>query len=1336
MSTGSLFGKGRAIEPLESRIAPARYFFGAGDFSIETVAGDDAASDPAELAAAALAGSTRAVFLRAGDRLDLDVSDDGGAHRFVPATGDRPLIAIDAGSALAFFTDLDADSQFDADELTGLAVSDRFSGRVFGDINGSVATLLDAAGELTIEMQRSLIAGLSVTGRIAGDLAAGGNIAGVRIGRGELGPLGGTENFSVQSITAGSAAGSVIGFDGSAETFLATPVELPAGVRGANISDIFLEAGAHTIVAGNGTDSATGPGGPGGSIRGLTIENGFDGVQLTAGTGGSGLGAGGAGGRIVDVDLTLNSPPQFGSGSAIVLQGGNGGGGTTASGAGGSIVRAKVFALDEISTLEVRGGLAGAIGSEGGGLAGAGGSVSASRFNLAGGASLVAIAGGAGGSIDSGRRGRGAGGDVEQVVLESLNANALVDLVQIAGGAGGSAQGPSGRGGDVSDLTMRLTARLGAVLPNGEVSGGSVEIIGGDGTAGRGANGRGGDIRGANLEFLGPVHNASIALRGGAGGTVIERGSAGRGGNVADVRMVLGEADVFGPVISIDGGAPGIAVAGEAGTGGAGGSVRDIGVHFADPGSSGAVRFFAAPGGDGGVSRRAGDGGSVSRVRVEGATETTLRVEVLAGGGGNASSFGASSPGGDGGSIRGFEVEAHFLAALDLSAGRGGNAFFDGEPAHEAAARGGEGGDVSGVKVRAIPSAAPVLESLLVFAGDGGEVENSGRFWGARGSLASLDFEVGDVENSVAFVAGQDGATDLIDIVPRRGGSVTGLRFTSNEIKSDLNVSAAQGGFIDGARFDIERATQGATISGGEGNLVGAGGRLYSGWVRNVFFRAGVPSEEPVAVGAGFVEGAGIERLTIDAPGTGVVLNSNGVVRQSRLVTGDLEIGAVGGISGLEIESAGAVSIANFAPPDVESGRAPDGPSISDIDLTVIGPDAESVLLSSGGGGSIVGGEFGLGGAAGDGGDLRNITIRGFASQLVSLDLFAGAGGLGTLESARGGDGGNVQNVRLINALSGGNLSVQILGGDAGSGTDARGGEGGDVMGVKIEDSGGVGAIQLRGGIGLSKAAGDVGRVFFGSIAAHPTILAATGGAGENNARGGNVHDVELDGLGAEARLAGGLGGSGESPARGGSVVRVKGAIGVFSAMGGDGGRAGDGADAGADGGDVREIDLTRMDRFARLLAGGDGGIGPQPGRGGSVESIRVAGDIGDFSMPFDTTESGGGMGGIAAGRTPQSDAANGSVKDITANRIAAIVAGRVEASGVSAQSAVVSIAAIRARVIGADIDGNGAFDFNDVNGDGDYDIGFDVPIDGLVVVREGGIVGELPVQPLRLVEV
>jgi hypothetical protein len=188
------------------------------------------------------------------------------------------------------------------------------------------------------------------------------------------------------------------------------------------------------------------------------------------------------------------------------------------------------------------------------------------------------------------------------------------------------------------------------------------------------------------------------------------------------------------------------------------------------------------------------------------------------------------------------------------------------------------------------------------------------------------------------------------------------------------------------------------------------------------------------------------------------------------------------------------------------------------------------------------------------------------------------------------------------------------------------------------------------------------------------------------------------------------------------------------------------GAGTGGLGGSVSQIDITNVGQFVRDVKAGDGGDGKKAGGGGSVTHVTVAGDIGDFTSDFGMVSDTSGMGGISAGEkgAGAGSAVNGSITNITANRIAAMLAGAPAANGIVYNNAVQTIAKISAAVLGADVNGDGSFNFLPDSGsnttfqpDDSHDpTDGDIAVDGLVLVRAAGLIGTFPVTPLKLITV
>jgi hypothetical protein len=100
-------------------------------------------------------------------------------------------------------------------------------------------------------------------------------------------------------------------------------------------------------------------------------------------------------------------------------------------------------------------------------------------------------------------------------------------------------------------------------------------------------------------------------------------------------------------------------------------------------------------------------------------------------------------------------------------------------------------------------------------------------------------------------------------------------------------------------------------------------------------------------------------------------------------------------------------------------------------------------------------------------------------------------------------------------------------------------------------------------------------------------------------------------------------------------------------------------------------------------------------------------------------------MGGLFAGTAGGGTTAGvtGEISNVQAARIAAILAANTatEADALTTANAVSALSRITAKVIGADIDGDGAFDFTDAGAAG-FNLGDgDTAIDGLVIALTAG---------------
>ena len=419
------------IEALEDRIAPALFFLSGVSKAVVDRNGDSVN----DAAAQTLAGSDVAVLLGQGDSLVLDAN---GNHALDGA--EKTLVSVIAGGALVFATDLGAaDGHFDANEITGLAVTDGFLAKLAVDVNGSIVTALHADGTLfvagtTLTVQHASIAALNVAGKVTGNIFAGGDITHLRV----TGAVGG-------NIATGTAVNESdsrlkapdLSFDGGGTIFAISTFNPDPGARGGDIVGVQLDHGAKNLLAGDGDDDDFAVPGRGGSIREVTMTiDSATPAWILAGHGGtSNTGAGARGGSLlaITVKLTADATDSF------HLDAGDGGRGSGpgAGGAGGAIVDCTVTATANI-------------------------------------ASSLEIHGGAGGTAE----GRGAGGDGGAIVRTSVQlsgATKTVKALAVAAGAGGeSLLGAGGAGGSLVDFKLLA----GAVVGNGS-AGSALDVAGG-----------------------------------------------------------------------------------------------------------------------------------------------------------------------------------------------------------------------------------------------------------------------------------------------------------------------------------------------------------------------------------------------------------------------------------------------------------------------------------------------------------------------------------------------------------------------------------------------------------------------------------------------------------------------------------------------------------------------------------------------------------------------------------------------------------------------------------------------------------------------------------------
>jgi hypothetical protein len=684
--------------------------------------------------------------------------------------------------------------------------------------------------------------------------------------------------------------------------------------------------------------------------------------------------------------------------------------------------------------------------------------------------------------------------------------------------------------------------------------------------------------------------------------------------------------------------------------------------------------------GDGGISNTGAGarGGSLSGITIILSEDVTDSLQLLAGNGGRGSGTGQ---GGAGGAITNCTVisSGSIGGALRIVAGAGGNAGDPDEPAGNGS--GGVGGAVTNTTVHLLSDAVFGVDSLIVSGGAGGDSE-----YGAGGA----------------------------------GGALVDL---------ELFAAAAIGSGV-GSIFDL---TGGA---GGSGKSRGGAGGAIDGGAINVL--GDVQVEETVNIRSG----------------DGGALNAN--TTKSTAIAG-----RGGAISGLALTLLPELDGASFIVATGVGGSAEDasvgnGGAGGRLSASISGSGVAALSLEAGAGGAAS-----AGGTGGAGGSVVETTVT-LSGILDSFSVLAGDG-------TEGGAGGNLRALRI--ALGGVSETVILAAGDAGEETDDASGAGGVVTAVQFTNFGELeGGLQITGGIGspggavtnctvtnaggmdfLEVTGGDGGAVLGGAAkgaggSIGTFVLKSLAGMGELGATfkggaggdsgdddagagsGGGVRGLTVHLLDAPLLLIGGDGGessTSKAGGAGGAIRDIVGAVDIATFIAGNGG---DSSGKGGNGGAIREVSLGLVGSFVRGLLAGDGGDGSKAGAGGAVRNVVIAGDVGDFGSEFNFAADEGeldGMGGVAAGQAGAVNGRvavtkNGSIINVTAARIAAMVAGRPDAEGVTSANAVLKIAKITAPLIGADVGSDGNFypaDFDPRNPDNTS-----AAMDGFILVRASGL--------------
>ena len=413
---------------LETRIAPAAFYVSGTSLEIQNAAG---VAQKRDTEAAMAVGADHALLLHAGDRLIFNPDGDVRTH-----LTDARWVTVTASDALVLLKDLNGDQRYSLDELTGLAVGNRFSGTVFSDIHGSVATMLDRTGHFSpLALPGGSISRLTVTGALVADAEGYANILAGR-GISNLTVLGqDASGLSLNGVVAtGDQTTIPTGFGGPLIALEPGLFEHVPGAGGGNVVNAHFSGGLHGILTGRGqyaTDGLGNNGGAGGSIVNVTMGISPAGFQLETGDGGNasgiGRGSGGAGGNIIGFHGSFHSTvanyPDFFTGA-----GGTGSGPGAGGGAGGSIVNSSFRDLDAAAAFKLE------TGKGGDGFKFASGGAGGSIVNTG-----VTLLGDLGTTIDVNGTMQRSGGELEVVLGAGGNASGTFPAPNIStAGAGGS----------------------------------------------------------------------------------------------------------------------------------------------------------------------------------------------------------------------------------------------------------------------------------------------------------------------------------------------------------------------------------------------------------------------------------------------------------------------------------------------------------------------------------------------------------------------------------------------------------------------------------------------------------------------------------------------------------------------------------------------------------------------------------------------------------------------------------------------------------------------------------------------------------------------------------
>lgn len=659
-------------------------------------------------------------------------------------------------------------------------------------------------------------------------------------------------------------------------------------------------------------------------------------------------------------------------------------------------------------------------------------------------------------------------------------------------------------------------------------------------------------------------------------------------------------------------------------------------------------------------------------------------VEATAGDGGSGLNLGKLiGKGGAGGSIAGINVDAN---EVRLFAGNGGTS-------QTGAA--GAGGSVTNPASFVTVAGATVVPGLVadvilqVEAGDGGTPTALGAkttSGGAGGSLSGLTITLDAGDITLTTGTGGDGFGG----VGGAGGNLNGIKTVGHD--GNLTLSTGSGG----------AALSGTAAGGAGGSIINLKHELSLEEDAELLEK---PYFVSISTGAGGTSlggvggaGGGLQGVTLSLDGSDRTYNDATITPPLVDAQKDstVRISVTTGVGGQGATGGAGGSVRDFSHTSVFDQTNRKGGIL--VNYVVM-------QLTAGAGGE---GTAGTGGAGGNIALVRPISgVTFFDPDAIAANdpndppsyvPFIATAGVGGNGSLKGGAGGAITGLTLQNsAFTDGSFITQthlqsavILAGAGGDGGTSDGGAGGAVSGALVGTQ--VGFLDVRagdGGEGGTSGKGGVG----GAVASSTFGVVNT------------LADVGLSvvaGHGGDGTLGGGIGGA----LTGLQVSTPQSTDGISAILlAGNGGDANSNKGPGGKGGDITNLSQGKdVNSSINLIQAGNGGDNPlgTAGAGGNISGIKTVGFIGRPSDGvnrlgvFDQIGSGPGAveiaQGLYSGRGGQGvlDGINGSVANVTARQIAAIAAA-IDSGGAFAAAS--KISAVKAALIGFDVDADGVFD-------------------------------------------